>query len=459
MGRENIVRFTSAVLIATIAIVLISAPLQAQDSESGTIRQEVATTTVPEEEEAAELEVSEDTTPIGIVKEIILTGEIVTSRCAVLTQMTFEVGDEISPRDIDLCRQRLLGFNGIYWQADISWEQAEEEGEIIVTVDLRSRRTWFLSPSQAGGVIGDRNFLGTADTAAIGAFIADEDYYYTVHWTDPQFLGGHNTMFVEGHILDTNGYIRTDDIFSTGESYLLDRTGFSFMYRTRWLDRIGIGAGFKFEDVEAEKLGDPFRDYGTEDYFYYSGAKIPDGQVGLLMFQMSGGFLNSRFFPSEGYYWDFYNEIARSFTLSDFDFTRHTLTAAYFRDIHDQEHVLCGRMMYSCLTGDPPNYELLPFDWQVRGYTGGTHRGKSMLTFNFEYRFIAEPEVFQTVLFADFGRSWDDHQLSLNDLEWGYGAGLRIYTAPFIPYNLLLRIDYARGEYGEETMIGFNHFF
>jgi len=459
MGRETIVKPAALFLALSILAFITAIPVWAQDTESGTIRQEVATTGVPEEEEGVEVEVSEDTTPIGIVQEIILTGQIVTSRGAVLRQMTFEVGDEVSPRDIDRCKQRLLGFNGIYWQADITWEPAEEEGYINVTVDLRSRRTWFLSPSQAGGVIGDRNFLGTADTASLGIFIADDDYYYTVGWLDPQFLGGHNSMYVEGHILDTNASIRTDDIFSTGESYLLDRTGFSFMYRTRWLDTIGIGAGFKFEEVEAEKFGDPFRSFGTDDEFYYSGARIPDGQVGLIMFQMSGGFLNSRFFPTEGYYWDFYNEIARSFTMSDFDFTRHTLTAAYFQDIHDEEHVLCGRMMYSYLTGDPPNYELLPFDWQVRGYTGGTHRGKSMLTFNFEYRFIAEPEVFQTVLFADFGRSWDGHELSLNDLEWGYGAGIRIYTAPFIPYNLLLRIDYAYGEYGEEATIGFNHFF
>jgi outer membrane protein assembly factor BamA len=461
MGRDPIIKFASPFLALIILTFLMAMPVWAQDSESGTIRQEVATTGVPEEEGegVSEVQVSEDTTPIGIVQEIILTGQIVTSRCAVIRQMTFAVGDEISPRDIDRCKQRLLGFNGIYWQADITWEPAEEEGYIIVTIDLRARRTWFLSPSQAGGVIGDRNFLGTADTASLGIFIADDDYYYTVGWLDPQFLGGHNSMYVEGHILDTNASIRTDDIFSTGESYLLDRTGGSLMYRTRWLDTIGIGAGFKLEEVDAEKFGDPFRSFGTDDQFYYSGARIPDGQVGLLMFQMSGGFLNSRFFPTQGYYWDFYNEISRSWTMSDFDFTRHTLTAAYFQNIYENEHVLCGRMMYSYLTGDPPNYELLPFDWQVRGYTGGTHRGKSMLTFNFEYRFIAEPDIFQTVLFADFGRSWDGHELSLSDLEWGYGAGIRIYTAPFIPYNLLLRIDYAYGEYGEEATIGFNQFF
>jgi len=459
MRKETSAGLTS-LLVAMIIFVLPTAPALAQEEESGTIRQEVATTGVPtEEEEIEEVEVSEDITPIGIVDNIILTGDIATSSGAVYRQMTFGVGDEISRRDIDLCRQRLLGFNGIYWEADITWEEAEEEGHIVVTVDLASRRTWFLSPSQYGGVIGDRNFFGTGDTATLAVFVTDEDYYYSVGWLDPQFLGGHNSMFAEGHIIDTSATIRTDTIYTTGESYLVDRNGFSLVYRTRWLNQFSVGVGFKWEDVTAEKFGDPFGKFGTEDYFYYSGADITDGQVGVLTLQVSGGYLDSRYFPTRGYYWDLCNEFAQSFTLSDFDFTRHTLTAAAFKDIHDGEHVLAGRMMYSYLTGDPPNYELLPFDWQVRGYTGSTHRGKSMLTFNFEYRFIAEPDVFQGVLFADFGRSWDGHGFGLDDLEYGYGAGIRIYTAPFIPYNLLLRIDYGWGEYGEEAIIGFNQFF
>jgi outer membrane protein assembly factor BamA len=111
------------------------------------------------------------------------------------------------------------------------------------------------------------------------------------------------------------------------------------------------------------------------------------------------------------------------------------------------------------MIGDPPDYELLPFDWQVRGYTLGTHRGKSLLAANFEYRFIAEPDIFQGVVFADFGRSWDNHVIALSGLEFGYGVGLRIYTAPFIPYNLLLRLDYGWSDNGEEFLFGFNQFF
>jgi len=435
-------------------------PAFAQDTESGTLRQETTTTTVPEgEEETEEVTISDDTTPIGIVSDIILTGIIVTSRGAVLRQMTFGVGDEISQRDIGICRSKLLSLNGIYWRADITWEPADEEGNIIITIDLSPRRTWFLSPSQVGGVIGDRNFLGSADMLSFGAFIADDDYFYNLVYMDPQFLGGHNSLMFEGHILDTNHSIRTDDIYSTVESYLVDRTGGSLVYRTRWLDSISVGVGYKLEQVDTEKWGDPFRDFGDEDTFFWSGTEIPDGNVGVLNFQLSSGSLDSRYFPTQGYYWDFNNEFARSLTLSDFDFTRHHITAAYFHDIYEQRNVLCGRMMYSYLTGHPPNYELLPFDWQVRGYTGGTHRGKSRLTFNFEYRFIAEPDIFQGVVFTDFGRSWDGHSFGLDDLEWGYGCGIRLYTAPFIPYNLLFRIDYAWGEYGEEAIFGFNQFF
>jgi outer membrane protein assembly factor BamA len=266
-------------------------------------------------------------------------------------------------------------------------------------------------------------------------------------------------MTVEGHLLDTSQSIRTDTIFSTGESYLIDRNGFSLTYNTRWNERIGVSFGYRWERVTTTKDGDPFRKFGTDDYFYYSGQRIPDGNVGVATFMLGAGNLDSRFFPTKGYYWSFYNEFAGSVTASDFDFTRHTISAATFRDISNPQNVVGARVIYSFLTGDPPSYELLPFDWQVRGYSAGTHRGKSLLAMNFEYRFIAEPDIFQGVLFTDLGRSWDGRKLSFNDLEFGYGFGVRIYTAPFIPYNLLIRLDYGFSSSGETFTAGFNQFF
>jgi outer membrane protein assembly factor BamA len=433
----------------------------AQDSESQAFNQDIATSTgLPEEDgEGQPVEVTDDSTPIGIVADIIVIGDLVTSQWAVRRQMTFRIGDTVSKRDLDLSKNRILSLNGIYWYAEFTHEPGEEEGTLIITCDVRSRRTWFISPTQVGGVIGERNFLGTADTVTIGAFRNKDDSYYVFSWQDPQFLGGHNSMYVEGHILDSSHSVRLDDIYSTGESYLIDRTGFSMTYGTRWQGNILVNAGFKYDKVETDKFGDPFKSFGTDDQFFWSGAMIPDGNVGVLSFGLSGGYLNSRFFPTDGYYWSIQDEFSGDYSLSDFSFTRHTVTYAKFIDVYDGRNVLGGRVMYSYLTGDPPNYELLPFDWQVRGYTGGTHRGKSLLAMNFEYRFIAEPDIFQGVLFADMGRAWDGHELSLSDLEYGYGAGLRLYTGYFIPYNLLLRIDYGIGENGSELTVGFNQFF
>lgn len=449
---------TLLILTVTLAL-LLAAPstVLAQESESESFEQEIATI-IPEEEGIEEVVISEDVTPIGVVDEIILKGELVTSRGAVLRQMTFKVGDEITLRDISLCRGRLLGFNAIYWYADITWEPTEEEGHIAVTVDLRARRTWFFSPATTGLAIGDRNAFGTADTITVAYFASGDDYYYSVGWLDPQWLGGHNSMYMEGHVLDGAASIRTDDLYSTGESYLIDRNGFSMTYRTSWSGRTSVGVGYRWDDVSTVKYGDPFAGLGTDDTFYLSGASIADGRIGVLNFQLGSASLNSFFFPTSGYYWGINNEFANSLTLSDYDFTRHHFWGAAFLDLHKGRNVLCGRVMYSYLTGDAPDYEQIPFDWQVRGYTGATHRGKSLVAFNFEYRFRGEPEIFDGVLFADFGRSWDGHKLSIKDLEYGYGGGIRIYTAPFIPYNLLLRIDYAFGSNGEELLIGFNQF-
>lgn len=439
-------------------------PVSAQDTGSETLSQERISESLAEEgEEVPEsIAVSEDLTVIGVVDEIRLEGQVVTAKSVVLRQLTFRAGDAVSRHDLDLSRARLLGLNGIYWQANFTWENAEEEGHIIVTVDLRARKTWYVSPSiPAGAVVGDRNFLASGDTAYAGYFYdeANGDYLLTFGYTDTQFLGGHNSMSYEAHVLDTTNTIRTDNILSTGESYYLDRTGFSLVYGTRYREKIRVGIGYRWDRVEAEKRGDPFASRGTDDSFYYSGRQIPDGNVGVLSLEVSTGSLDSRFFPTRGFYWQLYNEFSNSFTGSDFDFTRHTISGAVFQDIYKGRNVLAGRFTYSCLTGDPPDYELLPFDWQVRGYSLGTHRGKSLLVMNFEYRFIMEPEIFQGVLFADLGRSWDGHEFSFEGLEMGYGFGIRVYTAPFIPYNLLLRADYGFSDSGEEVTFGFNQFF
>ncbi|MCX6645464.1 MAG: BamA/TamA family outer membrane protein [bacterium] len=462
MGKSSLYRliiFSSIIFISWIFSV---SSAYAQASDTADIRQDRETPSLGTEEElsAGEVSISEDTSPIGIVDDIILTGDLVTSRSTVLRQMTFRIGDDISQHDLDLCKSRLLGFNGIYWQADITWVPSEVENHVIITVDLRGRRTWFLSPSQTGGTIGDRNIFGTGTSAFLSVYYSDENnHYYSLAWTDPQFLGGHNSMRIEGHVISGNNGIRSDVLLTTGESYHINRKGVRFDYTTNWNQNISVGLGYQFEDVYTNKRGDPFRDFGSDYHFFYSGTDINPGNVGVLNFNLSGGYLNSLYFPTDSYYWNWNSEFSNAFTLSDFNFTRHRIIAAYFHDLFKGRNVLCGRFMYSFMTGDPPHYELIPFDWQVRGYTLSSQRGQSMLAMNFEYRFIAEPDIFQGVVFADFGRAWEGNNFSLSDLEWGYGVGLRIYTLPFIPYNLLFRLDYGWGEYGNEFLFTFNQFF
>jgi outer membrane protein assembly factor BamA len=449
---------------------ILALPSYAQESDTDPYSSEPGTTGLPEEvERPGEIPVSEDTTPVGIVDDIILTGTLTTSRWAVLRQMTFKVGDQISLRDIDFCENRLRGLNGIYWYAKITWEPAEEEGHVIVTVEVAGRRTWFIYPSIEsesilgtsinGGAIGDRNFLGSADMVVLSAFPGGNDYLYSVMWMDPQFNGGHQTASVNAWMLDSYNTIRTDNLLSTHESYNIDRNGFRLDYRTTYHGNMGVGVGYRWEDVTTSKLNDPFGQYGDDDTFFLSGADITRGHVGALSFECGQYRINSRFFPTAGYYWNTYHEISGPFTLSDFSFTRHTFNAAYFQDIYRGRNVLCGRVMYSAMTGSPPNYEMNEFGYHVRGYTSGVFRGKSLFAMNLEYRFIAEPDVLQGVLFADWGRAWEDVSFGFEDLEFGYGAGIRIYTAHLIPYNLLIRVDYGIGTFGEEVTIGFNHFF
>ena len=282
----------------------------------------------------------------------------------------------------------------------------------------------------SGGRRGQRQeFLGTADSVSAGVYIDQytKDHYYSVTYSDPQFLGGRSVLTVEGHVIKGSNYIRTDTIDATGESYKVRSNGFNLTYGTRWRHNTGVTVGYKWDDVRTDKLGDPFAELGTPHSFYYSGRQIPDARIGCLTFDIGSGNSNSFFFPTEGYYLGLHSELAARFTGSSYGFTRSTVTALGYQNIYRQTNVLAGRFMYSYLTGNPPDYELLPFDWQVRGYRGNTHRGKSLMAANFEYRFIANPGIFQGVLFTDFGRAWDGHQFGFKGLEYSYGIGMRIY--------------------------------
>ncbi len=403
----------------------------------------------------------DENAPVGIVDGIEITGSYWVKDSVILRQLTFEVGDEITQANLNLSEKRLLQLNGLFWFAEFEIIPAETEGHVNLTLEVKMRRTWFIYPAQSGATVGDRNFFTTGKGVQAGYYQIDDVQYASLSYTDPQFLGGHNSWTFEGHLIEGDTITRSDLDFGSGEEYLYEKRGGYVRIATKLNERIFVGASLKVEDVVTEVKSNPFPELFVNDRFYVSGAWIPEGTLVILSISLSKGKYNSAFFPTEGYTLYFNSDHSYEFLGSDFNFSRYMLYATrYFGLDKRGRHSLAFKGEYSLATGsDIPNYELPTLDYQVRGIGGASDRGKSYIALSGEYRFYLWPDVLQGVVFVDSGRAWDNVTFNFDDYETTYGVGVRYQTFEHWGFNVLLRADYSLGPYDQRWYVGIGHAF
>jgi outer membrane protein assembly factor BamA len=401
-------------------------------------------------------EVSEDTTILGIVDSVELTGRYYVKESVIHRQLTFDIGDEITQGDLDLSKRRLLQCNGLFWHAEFEVKPSEEEGHISLILTIHSRRTWHITPAQSGAGAGDRNFFGTGKGVAAAYFSVDDIKFAYIAVTDPQFLGGHQRMVYEIHLAEGDIITRTDADFSSGEEYLFEKRGGYLRYGTRWKEDVFVNAALKVEDVSTEVKWDPYPELFADNTFYLSEAWIPDGSLVTWTFSLGKGSYNSAFFPTKGYTLWFNSDHSYEFLGSDFNFSRYTFAGTrYFGIGSSKKHSLAFKGEYGFATGsDIPHYELPVVDFHIRGMGGTSDRGKSYMVYSGEYRFYLWPDILQGVVFIDTGRAWDGIEFGFGDYQTSYGVGLRYQTFEHWGFNILIRADYSLGPYDQRWYIG-----
>jgi outer membrane protein insertion porin family len=173
-----------------------------------------------------------------------------------------------------------------------------------------------------------------------------------------------------------------------------------------------------------------------------------DNSLRSLTLGFSRDTSNSRFHPTSGSINNFELEHAGGFIGGEMDFTKFNWdTRRYFSGFSDHAWALRMKLGLSepRTPLDSEEYDLGGSD-SLRGYERSDFivddfENNNLLLFNVEYR-IPLNDSFTGVFFTDAGNVWEDSgNIALNDLNYGYGLGMRMNT----PVGQL-RLDYGWDE-------------
>jgi outer membrane protein insertion porin family len=298
-------------------------------------------------------------------------------------------------------------------------------------------------------MLGDKNLGGTGDSVNIrwefgGVDNKNYDLSYRHPWLDKK-----GTAFGINLYDATHEYEELDDFGNKLDYYERKRKGVDFYFSRPVNDQITDSISFKFRDdlyvrpVGGETTGwYDGRNNSGDDPAMVARARRADafGKTHSITLARSIDKRDNIYNPSRGQFAQISSEFA-GLIGGDFDFNKYTLEGrAYYPQ---GKNVMAFRAAVGYATGKMPVSQrfALGGDSYLRGYKDDRFYGYKMLSATGEYR-MPIAKNFQGVAFIDAGYVWDKGaSINLNDVEYGYGVGLRI-NSPLGP----IRLDYAHGD-------------
>jgi outer membrane protein insertion porin family len=369
----------------------------------------------------------------GYLDSIEIKGNTKTKNDVILREMPIEAGEIININKIQRGYQNLLRLE-FFENINPELERVESEQNLAkLVINLEEGKTGRLN--FGGGYSSTDGWLGFVDVS------------------EKNLFGNGQNIGAKWQFGDTTTYS-----LNFYEPYLWD-SKYSF--------------GFSIYDRESERTDSDDRDYiresrggsvtfgrplpndwrtslryraqDTEEYWSDDGSEIYDNSLRSLTLGFSRDTSNSRFHPTSGSINNFEIEHAGDFIGGEMDFTKFNLdTRRYYPGFSDHAWALRMKLGLSepRTPLDSEEYDLGGSD-SLRGYERSdfdklNDPNNNLLLFNVEYR-IPFNESFTGVLFTDAGNVWQDRDsISLNDLRYGYGLGVRMNT----PVGQL-RLDYG----------------
>lgn len=358
------------------------------------------------------------------LNEIIIEGNEKTKDFVILRELGMEPGEVVNVNDLNKGLHRILML-GYFDEVSRQFEPTEDPDKVNLKIKVTERKTGVLSGgvgySSNEGLIGyidvaDQNFLGKGQTVNFRWEFGKTRSLYSIGFYEP-YIDSHGTS------LGVNVYRKSNEYKDEqGEPYEVIRNG-GDVTLGRPLSEITRGyVTTRIERAETD------------------GEKISTHSVKLTTVTNTS---DHPFFPTSGYKLRLSTELAGHFLGGDSDYTRYEGEYSRYIGIGKKNHTLAVRAAGGVITGEPYHSDLFRVGGSesVRGYDYGDMIGDKKLVLNAEYRFPIK-DAFHGVVFADAGNAWGkEENVSLTDLEFGYGVGLRIDT----PLGVM-RFDYGIGD-------------
>lgn len=358
------------------------------------------------------------------LNEIIIEGNEKTKDFVILRELGMEPGEVVNVNDLNKGLHRILML-GYFDEVSRQFEPTEDPDKVNLKIKVTERKTGVLSGgvgySSNEGLIGyidvaDQNFLGKGQTVNFRWEFGKTRSLYSIGFYEP-YIDSHGTS------LGVNVYRKSNEYKDEqGKPYEVIRNG-GDVTLGRPLSEITRGyVTTRIERAETD------------------GEKISTHSVKLTTVTNTS---DHPFFPTSGYKLRLSTELAGHFLGGDSDYTRYEGEYSRYIGIGKKNHTLAVRAAGGVITGEPYHSDLFRVGGSesVRGYDYGDMIGDKKLVLNAEYRFPIK-DAFHGVVFADAGNAWGkEENVSLTDLEFGYGVGLRIDT----PLGVM-RFDYGIGD-------------
>lgn len=368
------------------------------------------------------------------ISQIRVEGNAKTKDHVILRELKLAPGDVLNLEQLNKGLHRVLML-GYFDEVSRKIEPGENPDDVILTVKVKERKTAVFT----GGVgySSNEGFIGYVD-------LADENFLgkgqrVNFRWEFGKTKNSYDIGFYEPY-LDENGTSIGFNVYNKNRQLVDTDTGESY-------DKRSLGG-----DVT---LGRPLSEV-TRGYLTTRVERVTELRTsGEETFNTRSIRLatvtntsNHPFFPTEGHKLQLSAEAAGYLLGGDSKFIKYEADYSKYLKVGSNNQSLAFRISGGLLTGEEdriPDYEKFRVGGaeSVRGYDYGDFTGSRKLVLNSEYRFQIK-DAFHGVLFVDAGNAWNaEESMELNDLNVGYGAGLRIDT----PLGVM-RFDYGWGDGG-----------
>jgi len=379
----------------------------------------------------------------GRLESVEIRGNTKTDNDVILREMPIEAGDVVNIKKIQKGYQNLHRL-GYFENINPEFERVDSENNLAkLVINLDEGNTGRLNfgggYSSTDGLIGfidvsEKNLFGNGQNIGVKWQFGDTTTY-SLNFYEPYLM---DSIYSFGFSVYDRESERTT---SNDLDYIKKSKGGSITLGRPLVRDWRTSLKYRTEDTN-EYWNETDNVAGiTEDETIY------DTELSSLTLSFSRDTSNSRFHPTSGSINNFSVEYAGDFLGGNMDFTKYQLDSRrYFPGF--KNHALAVRMELGLSDPRTPlageEYDLGGSN-SLRGYEQSDFDDKTpnndLLLFNVEYR-IPFNESFTGVLFTDAGNVWEDRDsISLNDLYYGYGLGMRMNT----PVGQL-RLDYGWDE-------------